>query len=77
MAKLMSDPNRKGISWAKLEVFVVNANINNHASRSKDGRSLYGIYYGKRNSSKASYVKDYTQLNHAATEYDSMLSSRS
>jgi len=56
MTKWMTDPEKKETSWAKIGVFVINAKINGRASRSKDGKSPYEIYYGKQNSNIAPYV---------------------
>jgi hypothetical protein len=48
---------------------VINAKINGRASRSKDGKSPYEIYYGKQNSNSAPYVLDDGLLDQAKTEY--------
>ena len=56
MTKWMTDPEKKETSWAKIGVFVINAKKKGRASRSKDGKSPYEIYYGKQNSNIAPYV---------------------
>jgi hypothetical protein len=56
-------------SWAKIGVYVVNAQMNARESRSKDWRSAYEIYYGKHQVTSAAYLLDLTLLSCAQTEY--------
>ncbi len=56
-------------SWAKIGVYVVNAQMNARTLRSKDGRSAYEIYYGKHQITNAAYLLDPTILGCAQTEY--------
>lgn len=65
----MMDPDTKKNSWAKIGVSVISSKINGRASRFKDGKSPYKIYYCKQNSNIASYVLDDTLLNQAKTQY--------
>ncbi len=36
-----------GESWAEVGAFIINAQMNQRPSRSKDNKSPYEIYYGK------------------------------
>jgi hypothetical protein len=47
-------------SWSEVSIYVVNAQINNCPSRSKDKKSPYEIYYGKKSYGAPSYVLDKT-----------------
>jgi hypothetical protein len=56
-------------SWSEVGIYIVNAQINSRPSRSKDKKSPYEIYYGKKSYGTASYILDNNLLLHAKTEY--------
>ena len=66
------DKKKEGMkkkSWSEVGIYVVNAKINNRPSRSKDKKSPYEIYYGKKSYGAPSYILDNNLLSHAKSEY--------
>jgi hypothetical protein len=59
----------KSESWAEVGAYIVNAQINQRPSRSKDNRSPYEVYYSKRSLNRAEYVLDPNLLKQATSEY--------
>ncbi len=58
-----------GDSWAEVGAYIVNVQMNQRPSRSKDNKSPYEIYYGKHSVSQSEYYLDPALLKAARTEY--------
>ena len=56
-------------SWSQVGVYMVNAKLNNRPSQSKDKKSPYEIYYGKKSYGAPSYILDNNLLSVAKSEY--------
>jgi hypothetical protein len=67
--KWIRNKNNTGVSWAKIGIYVINAQINNQKSESKNFKSPYEAIYGKVNVPQSTYVLDEKILGLATTEY--------
>jgi hypothetical protein len=67
--KWIQNTNNTGVSWAKIGIYVINAQINNRKSESKKIKSPYEAIYGKLNVPQSTYVLDEKILGLATTEY--------
>jgi hypothetical protein len=67
--KWIRNKNNTGFSWAKFGIYVINAQINNRKSESKNFKLLYEAIYGKLNVPQSTYVLDEKILGLATTEY--------
>jgi hypothetical protein len=70
---LNDDDNRKEDgkkpSWSQVGIYVINSKINNRPSRSKDNKSPYEVYYGKKSYTAPSYILENSLLSQATSEY--------
>jgi hypothetical protein len=67
--KWIQNKNNTGVSWAKIGIYVINVQMNNQKSESKNFKSPYEAIYGKHNVLQSTYVLDEKILGLATTEY--------
>jgi len=56
-------------SWSQVGIYIINSKINNRPSRSKDNKSPYEVYYGKKSYTAPSYILENSLLSQATSEY--------
>jgi hypothetical protein len=63
------DGKNPGDSWAEVDAYIVNAQMNQRPSQSKGNKSPYEIYYGKHSVIQSEYCLDAALLKAARAEY--------
>ena len=59
----------KSESWAEVGAYIVNANVNQRPSQSKDNQLPYKVYYGKWSLNRAEYVLDPNLLKQVTSKH--------